>query len=1008
MVNQVSNLVKDIVNKRTQVINKRNSKFSLTFISDNIIECAGFTASFLLEKNNFQSYVHDKDWQEVNNLFRTSIGKGSLNLTYRFLSKDGSYIQVEENLVAVKNQKDEIIEYVGVMNVSNGLLAKINGINNRDIIQEYFCETGTLLVITGKNGEILDINHAGCQILKRNKDELIGKNWFKDIIYFSVPPGKLKKDNNFLPNFPLNKKVECYIRQESEQRTILGTKHFMIKNEFNIPIGFIIGGEDISHLVKTREELMRKEEQYRNISESSNSVIFEFNQNYQVTYANSSFTRIIGFEEDIIQNKVLKDFFTEQDYKDVEHDIQELVTNGYSLKTIWNILTKKNTIKTFICTLNQTQHKNSILVTAEDITEILNVLENIQYDNQLYRILAGNIPHTMMLLLDRNCKIILCEGPETKNLNLDKKQVEQKHISEINNNEFKVILDPLYNKLMSGKEISKEIKIGSSYYLLWLIPVKNEKKEVITGMVILNNITHEKAVTIQLNKAKEMAEEANQAKSDFIANMSHEIRTPLNAIVGFSEQLLKTKLNKIQLNFAQIIDKSAEHLFSLVDEILSLSKIETGQIPLENIPINVKDILNELYESLKIKADKNGLEFRFNYDKKIDTIVLGDPVRLKQILINLLNNAIKFTEKGYVELQCKIKNEKGKKLYLEFQVKDSGIGIPREKLPEIFEKFKQADPFISRQYGGSGLGLTIVKKLVDLMHGEIHVKSTLHMGSDFTIILPFSRTEDKNLLESQFGYRKNLLKGVKVLLVDDDVVNRLLGEVILKDFECETDTAINGLDAKNKINKNHYDIILLDIRMPDITGFEVSKYIRFEKKDNDTKIIAVTAGILKDDINRCQKSGMDDYLLKPFKEVDLYNKICKALKLKKGYILKEREKMEKNKPTVIYNLDELEKITRDNQAFFNQMIRTFIDNSQEGVQKLNEYKKSGSWKNAGEIAHKLLPSFKHLEIKNGVNILTDIKINGLEGKKTESIPFLIDQITEITNQVNEELEQKIK
>ena len=646
------------------------------------------------------------------------------------------------------------------------------------------------------------------------------------------------------------------------------------------------------------------------------------------------------------------------------------------------------------------------LISGEDVTDFhtfQNTLKKLVYQ---YRTLAGNIPNTDMYLFDKSLRFLIAEGTDMKKYNHTKDDFEGKTVYEVLDNEAKRFLIPLYESAITGKEISTEFSSNGNDYIISLLPLRNNEGEIYGGMSIIQNITKEKNITQNLRKAKDIAEDANSAKNSFLASVSHEIRTPLNAIIGFSEQLSKTHMSKQQQNFVDIIAKSSDHLLSLVNEILVLSKIDAGEVYFNEQPFKPVQVVKEVYNTLKIKAGEKSINFKYNDENCGERILLGDTLRLKQILINIANNAIKFTESGYVDIKCQVQEENEDTVKVQFDITDTGIGIPDEKLEAIFEEFKQADSTVLKKYGGTGLGLTISKHLVELQGGTISVKSELGGGSCFTIVIPYKTTSDKNI-EIQEGelIDTSLLADMKILLVDDDNVNRLLGKTILDNFKCEVDLAEGGQEAIEKIKNKKYDIILLDIHMPDVSGIDVANYIRKDLNDQETTIIAVTAAVMKQDIIQYFGVGINDYLVKPFKELNMFNKIHRSLESNNRTIrFYEEEDVEEKLKTAapLFNLNELKRIAKNDSGFMQKILNTFIDNSKQGVQDMQTFVKEKNWKQIGETAHRLLPSYRHLEVKSVISDLVEIKSKTIINPSYREVPKLVKKVsTEISFLISE-------
>jgi len=504
----------------------------------------------------------------------------------------------------------------------------------------------------------------------------------------------------------------------------------------------------------------------------------------------------------------------------------------------------------------------------------------------------------------------------------------------------------------------------------------------------------EKAHEERLVRERNEAEESNDIKGRFLARISHEIRTPLNAIIGFVEQLQKTSLNQPQKNYANIIDKSSVYLLELVDEILAFSRLESGELKLDEVDFSLENLFREIHETLSVRARDKSINLRLSIDERLTMICRGDAFRLKQVVINLVSNGIKFTEYGFVELGVRLLEEKNHQIRIRITVTDTGIGIPKHKLKEIFEEYKQATSGIARKHGGSGLGLTISHRLTKAMKGNITVESTVGKGSVFTVDLPLKRSEKEFLTKNVIRINAEELSGTRALLVDDDAMNRALGQIIMEGFNMEVSLANDGKEAMEIFEKKKFDVVLLDIHMPEVSGLEVANYIRKEAKDKDVKIIAVTADILQEEEVLASRDKIDNVLIKPYREINLYNKICQLLDVESKIVLKESPVVDEAEPEISlnYDLGELKQVTRGNPEFFNEMIDTFIENATEGIEQIKKAYSKENWLEVKETAHRLIPSFKHLNIGVIVSGLIEIKSLELDENNKSKIDSLIGEL----------------
>ena len=373
-----------------------------------------------------------------------------------------------------------------------------------------------------------------------------------------------------------------------------------------------------------------------------------------------------------------------------------------------------------------------------------------------------------------------------------------------------------------------------------------------------------------------------KAKQQFLSNMSHEIRTPMNAIIGFTQVVLKTDLTAKQKEYLTAIKMSGDSLIVLINDILDLAKVDAGKMTFEHTPFKLDISLSIIIHLFETKIQEKNLELVKEYDTNIPEILIGDPVRLHQIILNLVSNAVKFTTKGKITVSVRLIGEDEEKVTLQFSVTDTGIGIHENETGKIFDNFQQATSGTSRLFGGTGLGLAIVKQLVELQGGSISVKSKVNEGSTFSFILNFQKTYAEVESEIKAEELNTEIKNIKVLVAEDIPLNQLLMKTILDDFGFECVIAANGKIAIEKLHVIPFDIILMDLQMPEMNGFEATEYIR-KTMNSNIPIIALTANVTTVDLAKCIDVGMNDYISKPVDERLLYGKIFELLK-KSGHM----------------------------------------------------------------------------------------------------------------------------
>ncbi len=394
-----------------------------------------------------------------------------------------------------------------------------------------------------------------------------------------------------------------------------------------------------------------------------------------------------------------------------------------------------------------------------------------------------------------------------------------------------------------------------------------------------SDISHQKQYATELIQAKDEALKAKKVKEVFLANMSHELRTPINGIIGISNILQNTELSNSQLEMVRLLEISSQSLLGVVNDILDISKIESGKFSIVNKDVNLKELLNSVTDILRFKANEKLIGLQLEIASDVPHYIMADALRLNQILMNLLSNAIKFTNKGEVKLKVSRKSVSEESVRLKFEVSDTGIGIPKNRLASVFESYEQADDDTATNYGGTGLGLTIVKKLVDLMGGKLSVESIVEQGSKFTFTATFKLPQDNAGLIIKFTPDLKPFKGVKVLIAEDNLVNQFMVKKILTSWAVETETVDTGFKAVEMLQKQDFDLILMDTHMPEMGGFEAARKIRteFQSPKKDVKIISLSAAILEEEKAAALDAGMDEILTKPFVLEDLHRIISKVL-----------------------------------------------------------------------------------------------------------------------------------
>ena len=537
----------------------------------------------------------------------------------------------------------------------------------------------------------------------------------------------------------------------------------------------------------------------------------------------------------------------------------------------------------------------------------------------------------------------------------------------------------------------------------WLIsgaPRLNEKGEIVGTIGIFLDITQQKELETDLIEARKQAEESSKAKESFLANMSHEIRTPLNAIIGMVRELSRNTDDNKQNAYLNNAETAAKHLLSIINNILDISKIEAGEFQLEKNHFSLQNVINETVTIVSVNAKEKELDLEVDINKNLEFAHIGDDSRIRQILINLIGNAIKFTEKGKISISCNAENIPGLMQKITLSIKDTGIGMNALYLQKIFNKFSQEDKSIARKFGGTGLGMAITHELVHLMDGKMDVSSQKDVGTTISIELSLKIGDIRKTQSAPEKLDFNNLKNIKILLVEDNEWNRLVAVNSLSLYDIKPIEAMNGIEAIEAMKKEQFDIVLMDLQMPIMDGIEATRIIREELK-LQTPIIALTANALKKEIDYCLANGFNDFIIKPFEESTFFSVILKSLNINTVGILKT--------PTTVpeiplpdnelYSLEKLIEASRGNEWFVKKMINVFIEQTTSSIELLKNAFEVKDFKSVKEIAHRIKPSIDNMSINSIKQEIREIEKMALEDPNSPMLEELLIKVNSILRRV---------
>lgn len=629
-----------------------------------------------------------------------------------------------------------------------------------------------------------------------------------------------------------------------------------------------------------------------------------------------------------------------------------------------------------------------------DITEEHQIREQIRKSEEKYRGIMNNM-ELGLLEVDNDQRIVRAYDRFCKLVGYTEEELIGKIAPELFiTKEFEAVLNDNQSRRTTGAASSYEMQIikkdGS---LIWVIisgaPIIDEHGDVIGSMGIHYDITERKVLEHELELAKQIAEDARQAEKQFLANMSHEIRTPLNAIIGMTHLLFDTRPNKQQFEFLEILKTSADFLHSLISDLLDMAKIEAGRIEVQSHPFDLVGLLRTTQRVFQIKLQNRPVELDMMIDARISGMYVGDDLMLNQILLNLIGNAEKFTEEGSIDITVKLKKEEENTLWIEFKVTDTGVGIPANKLDEIFQKFKQVNAQ-GHKHKGTGLGLAITKQLVDLQGGTISVKSQEGEGTAFTFMLPFQKS-DLEAVPDTFEIQavSSDLLGCKVLVAEDNIMNQKYISSLLNKWNIEFVIAPDGRKAVEQAQKQRFDIILMDIQMPNMDGYEATITIRNTKNPNQhTPIIALTASAMLDQKSKTKLVGMDDFVTKPFAPNQLLGILKRYVKVDGS---DQNSKASSNYSTQLDHT-RLKEMYGDDKAYAADMFQTFLADVLPDFPAIQDLILQNDWESLGKLAHKLKPTLGMVGLTQLELQLLEIETIAKENPQEETLQKLWDGV----------------
>ena len=968
------------------------------YLTQNCIENPEFKEFINAVNDSYFAFERDKDL--MNHAFQESekeYNEINYNLKKEYELKKHSISNLRDGIEALDEEYNDIkseSHFDDLLFISKYLNIQIdkrkeiekNLSTTVELLKNLLANLQSGILVEDENRKILFTNELFCNMfsIPVTPEGMVGvdctnsaeqsKNLFKNSDDFSPRINKILEDKKLV-----SKELLETIDNQYLQRSYIP---IFINNEYK---GHLWKYTDVTQSIQYQNLLEQSEERNRLIMNASLNAIITINKKGEIIFWNAQAETIFGWKKEEVVGKLLSETIIPNQHKKghsegMKHyiltgegpvlnkqiELPALNKEGKEFPVEISIIPIKQNGEIFFCSFIQ------------DISERKKAEKTLKFQEEKFRNIISNM-NLGLIEVDNNENILFTNQSFETISGFEASELLGKKPSDL------FVFGENFDVIKSKKELRSK-GISDVYQ----IPIKNKRGELkwwavsgapnyddqgnLVGSIGIHlDITEQKKLEIELEKEKIKAEEASKAKEAFLANMSHEIRTPLNAIIGFLRELSKQDLTILQKKYIENSSIASKHLLAIINNILDISKIEAGEMSLEEEDFILKKTISNVITVLQPKANEKGLKIEMNFSTHIAPVLKGDSLRIEQILFNLVGNSLKFTQKGSILIQCELLKNYKSSQDIKISIVDTGIGMDGNYVETLFKKFSQEDKEITRKFGGTGLGMSITKELVHLMNGKIEVESKKNVGTTVHVILNFRIGNAENIEVKNSKERQSNLDGIAILLVEDNDMNRMVAQNSLQYFNCKVTEAENGVEALEILKKQNFDIILMDIQMPEMDGIEATKIIRNEFKLS-TPIIALTANAFKTEIEKCKEAGMNDYITKPFDETVLIETIAKQV-YKNTDILNTHTTIGEN----LYNLNSLNNLSRGNHDFVLKMITIFNTQTLDTIDKVNQALENNDFIEVSKLIHKIKPSIEGIGV---VSILEEVKLLEKIAKET--------------------------
>ena len=805
--------------------------------------------------------------------------------------------------------------------------------------------------------------------------------------------------------------------------------------------------ERVTQARSLSESLAATLNELNTIIEANPDILYVFNVQGKLVKWNTNFERFCGLGREQMMNRPATEFVCAEDRPMVTKAITEVFEKGYSFLEA-RLLRHDGALVPFLCNGVVLKDSNGEMLgltgTGKDITERKQLEKQLSDALELNQKTISSSQIGILTYSVKSGQCALANEAAAKIVGATVGQLTQQNFRYITSWKDSGLLHMAEEVIKNGLEQRRETRMLStfgkeSWLHVTMTSFVSHGEQYL--LVMLEDITERVKTQDALQTAKIQAEAASRAKSDFLVNMSHEIRTPMNSILGMSQLALKAETDHRQRDYLKKIHLSGEHLLGIIDDILDFSKIDAGKLTLETLYFDLDEVRQTLANLVTWRVAEKGLKLTFDFDPNIPHHLRGDPLRLNQILINYINNAIKFTEQGEIIVRAKRLEESAGNVLLRFEVQDTGIGITEEQKTRLFQTFQQADASTSRKYGGSGLGLVISKRLAALMGGEVGVESQVGKGSIFWLSLPIDKGGTPELLLPQDGGEEQeqadrrpaamaTLNGARILLAEDNLFNQQVAREFLEDGGATVCVAQNGQEALDLLRNEPFDCVLMDMQMLGMDGLEATRLIRADPALAGTRIIAMTANASSDDRGRCLAAGMDDFIGKPFKLNNFYATLAKWLPLvsiphspgriaeclplvqpqqESPFVARPSAVAETTKaddPNII-DLATLAELIGNDTNKIRSFALKFVESAREDIARIEEAMERNDMAAVGALGHRAKSPARMVGAMEFANLCQALE-NGADGGGAERARDIVSQLRLLLERIMEEMEKHLK